>query len=336
MRFIDVFNGDADGLCALHQLRLADPVESELVTGLKREIDLLARVQADSQSIVTVLDVSLDRNRDALLRLLSQGAEVHYFDHHIAHFIPRHPRLQTWIDPSAQVCTSTLVDQYLGGRFRSWAIVAAFGDGLPGTAAKLADAAGFDTNQRSKLCALGEALNYNGYGETEADVMIHPRELFGVVHRYADPLALFASEPVIGALLDCMAADLDAARQLPPIHQDAYCSVHRLPKAAWSRRVIGTLANRLAQSDERRTCAVVMETDSGGLRVSLRVARAIAPEPGDDADQLCRRFGGAGRAGAAGIHELAADRLEEFVQSLCAAARRWVHGSEANIPPASR
>ena len=37
----DVFNGDADGLCALQQLRLARPRESRLVTGLKREIALL-------------------------------------------------------------------------------------------------------------------------------------------------------------------------------------------------------------------------------------------------------------------------------------------------------
>ena len=30
MRYHDVFNGDADGICALHPLRLADPVESTL------------------------------------------------------------------------------------------------------------------------------------------------------------------------------------------------------------------------------------------------------------------------------------------------------------------
>ena len=35
-RYVDVFNGDADGLCALQQLRLADPVDAELITGCKR------------------------------------------------------------------------------------------------------------------------------------------------------------------------------------------------------------------------------------------------------------------------------------------------------------
>ena len=35
---IDVCNGDADGLCAVLQWRLADPQPARLVTGLKRDI----------------------------------------------------------------------------------------------------------------------------------------------------------------------------------------------------------------------------------------------------------------------------------------------------------
>ncbi len=42
----DVFNGDADGLCALHQLRLAKPAAAELITGVKSDIALLHRVHA--------------------------------------------------------------------------------------------------------------------------------------------------------------------------------------------------------------------------------------------------------------------------------------------------
>ena len=34
MRHIDVFNGDADGICALTQIRNAHRVESTLVTGV--------------------------------------------------------------------------------------------------------------------------------------------------------------------------------------------------------------------------------------------------------------------------------------------------------------
>ena len=61
MPLIDVFNGDADGLCALHQLRLADPADSELVTGPKRDISLLKRVQARAGDRITVLDLTLAR-----------------------------------------------------------------------------------------------------------------------------------------------------------------------------------------------------------------------------------------------------------------------------------
>ncbi|HJV50176.1 MAG TPA: acetyltransferase, partial [Noviherbaspirillum sp.] len=38
MTCFDVFNGDADGMCALRQLRLSEPREAIRITGLKREI----------------------------------------------------------------------------------------------------------------------------------------------------------------------------------------------------------------------------------------------------------------------------------------------------------
>ena len=46
MTHYDVFNGDADGICALQQLRLAEPRDAVLVTGVKRDIALLDRVPA--------------------------------------------------------------------------------------------------------------------------------------------------------------------------------------------------------------------------------------------------------------------------------------------------
>lgn len=50
MRFIDVFNGDADGICSLVQLRLAEPRESELVTGIKRDINLLKKCRRQPET----------------------------------------------------------------------------------------------------------------------------------------------------------------------------------------------------------------------------------------------------------------------------------------------
>ena len=41
MSYIDIFNGDADGILALHQLRLTNPQKSRLITGVKRDTKLL-------------------------------------------------------------------------------------------------------------------------------------------------------------------------------------------------------------------------------------------------------------------------------------------------------
>jgi hypothetical protein len=322
MRYIDVFNGDADGICALHQLRLAEPADGELVTGLKRDVGLLARVRAGAGSLVTVLDLSLDRNRADLLRLLSGGASVWYFDHHVADPVPEHPRLQAWIDASPETCTGILVDRYLTGRYRPWAIVAAFGDGLAGTARRLAGAAGFDEDRQSTLCGLGEALNYNAYGETEADVLIAPRSLYRIVHRYADPFELWAREPVVPALVARLLGDLAAARRIDPLLAEPRCRVHRLPDADWSRRVIGAFANRLADENAGCTCVVFKDNPDATLRVSLRAPRGSVPGVGLDADGLCRRFGGFGRAGAAGVDGLPLAQMEEFMGTVRAAAAR--------------
>lgn len=134
----DVFNGDADGICALHQLRLAHPKEATLVTGVKREVELLQRIPCDEAVDLTVMDVSLDANQIALERILEAGGCATYFDHHSANKAFEHERLQLFIDQSPQVCTSILVDRHLHGQFRKWAVAAAFGDNLPKVASALA------------------------------------------------------------------------------------------------------------------------------------------------------------------------------------------------------
>ena len=82
VEYIDIFNGDADGICALLQWRLAHPQTSRLITGVKRDIQLLQRAQARAGDQITVLDISLDSNRQALDHLLAQQAQIFYVDHH--------------------------------------------------------------------------------------------------------------------------------------------------------------------------------------------------------------------------------------------------------------
>ena len=72
----DVFNGDADGICALIQLRHADPrPDATLVTGVKRDIQLLERVPSEGVGRVAALDISFDKNRDQVIRLLGCGSQ---------------------------------------------------------------------------------------------------------------------------------------------------------------------------------------------------------------------------------------------------------------------
>jgi hypothetical protein len=305
----DVFNGDADGICALHQLRLAEPRDATLVTGLKHDIALLDRVSAHAGDRVTVLDLSLDRNRAGLLRLLAGGATVRYFDHHYAGDIPAHPGLEATIDPAGLACTSELVDRYLRGRHRVWAVVAAFGDNFHDVAVRLAAGLGLDADRLERLRELGEAVNYNAYGATEADVLIAPLELYRKVSRYADPFALLDSEPVVASLARERHADLDRAAALGAVRDTPHAQLHVLPDEPWSRRVIGAFANRRALDEPHRAHAVLAPLPGGGYAVSVRTPRARAIP----AVEFCRRFpGGGGRATAAGIERLDAAQLEEF------------------------
>jgi len=316
MRY-DVFNGDADGLCALQQLRLAEPLEAQLVSGPKRDIALLARVDAAQAERVTVLDVSLDRNRAALEPLLARGVPVLWFDHHHAGEIPTHPQLEAHIDTSPAVCTSILVDRHLGGRYRAWAVAAAFGDGLGEVAHALAATLALGANEVERLRELGEALNYNGYGETEADLTIHPAALHALMRGEADPLRFAAGAPIVRRLADAMRTDLAAAQALAPTRADSRCAVYLLPDAASSRRVSGTFAHALAAAAPQRAHAVLTPSAAGGYTVSVRAPRARPI----GADAFCRQFGGGGRAGAAGIDALPAAALDDFYARFAAA--RW-------------
>lgn len=308
----DVFNGDADGLCALQQLRLATPLDAQLVTGAKRDIALLERpelARASDGDRLTVLDISLDRNRAALERLLARGVQVAWFDHHFAGDVPVHPALHAKIDTAADVCTSILVDRHLGGRFRPWAVAAAFGDGLADAALALARTLALNDADVARLRALGEALNYNGYGESEADLTIHPAALYQQMRGAHDPLRFAAEAPIVLRLIDAMRSDLDNARALTPRHEDAGSVAYLLPDAAWSRRVSGTFAHRLAAESPQRAHAVLTPDRRGGYTVSVRAPRARPL----GADSLCREFGGGGRSGAAGIDHLPAGALADFI-----------------------
>lgn len=309
MSHFDVFNGDADGLCALHQLRLAQPHSAQLVTGVKRDNALLKRVPARPGDSVTVLDIAMATNREALVALLEQGVSVEYFDHHQAGEPPlSHPGLRASIDLAPDVCTSVLVDRHLNGAHRPWAVVGAFGDALPATARALAATLGLDEGTIDRLARLGECLNYNSYGDTAADQMYRPEELYGLMRPYAEPLGFLAAEPVYGRLDAQYREDLERVMATPALGRDGAAEIYLLPDAPWARRIVGSFANRLKLASPTHAHAILVPNQRGKLTVSLRVPAGAAMS----ADAFARRHGGNGRTTAAGVTNLEPAAITAF------------------------
>ena len=313
MKTYDVFNGDADGICALIQLRLAEPVDSALITGVKRDIALAKRVpMAALRAQVNILDVSLEKNREAVDGLLAAGCSVFYVDHHFpGDTLPDHPNFTALIDTQPTTCTSLLVDRHLEGRFHNWAIAAAFGDNLNAVGEELAVNAGLSREQTEALKTLGVCINYNGYGATVEDLHFHPADLYRAFVKFEDPLHLIASEPaawqqLLAGYVDDMAKGLAA----PVLNETATSMVVKLPDEAWARRVSGVLGNELANRNPNKACAIVTENADSGYLVSIRAP--LNNRTG--ADEVARQFPtGGGRKAAAGINDLSAARLDAFV-----------------------
>lgn len=306
----DVFNGDADGICALHQLRLAEPRAAELVTGVKREIALLKRVTAGAGDRVTALDISLKTNLDAVTRLLQDGAVIEYFDHHQADGMPTHANLHAHIDTSAEVCTSLLVNRHLGSKHLAWAVTAAFGDNLAQSAREAAQPLGLSAAALDLLRELGECINYNAYGETTDDLFFHPAELYRLIHDYADPIVFANESTAFQTLRNGYREDMAQAAAQQPAQASASSAVYVLPGEAWARRVSGVFGNALA-SDHRARAHAVLTRKQDGYLVSVRAP--LANKQG--ADTLCSQFEtGGGRKGAAGINHLPESELPRFLK----------------------
>lgn len=312
MSLIDVFNGDADGICALHQIRLVVPAESTLITGVKRNITLLEGLEVKAGDQLTVLDISLDKNRDDLVRILDAGASVRYFDHHFAGEIPAHPCLRSYIDTDANTCSGLLVNAYLGGRYLPWAVTAAFGDNLFIAAEQAAEPLSLNREQLDQLKLLGTVINYNGYGASLEDLIFDPRQLYLLIAPYDDPFVFINEAVAYTSLLQAYQSDMQQALSLKSYYQDETHALYVLPEAKWARRVSGVFANDMAQNYPNRAHALLTEKKDGAYLISVRAP--LNNKTG--ADELCRQFDtGGGRKAAAGINHLPADDFDQFEEA---------------------
>ena len=306
-----MFNGDADGIIALLQLRLAEPRVSKLITGVKRDIQLLQQVPANLATSVTVLDISMEKNLAALAGLLAQNIDVFYVDHHRTGLIPNSEYLTEIIDTDANTCTSLLVNQHLAGQYALWAIVAAFGDNMLKAAEQLSQQAGLSDQEQAQLKALGIYINYNGYGRTVDDLHVAPDVLFTTLLNYPDPFTLINEANSIFTLLEqAYLSDMTQAKQANILHDDETLQVIELEDAPWSRRVSGVYGNELANQNPDKAHAVFTLNLDNTYTVSLRAP--INNKLG--AGELCAQFEtGGGRAAAAGVNQLPKEKLGNFI-----------------------
>jgi hypothetical protein len=302
MTYTDVFNGDADGICTLVQLRLAEPRDSQLVTGVKRDINLLKQVDAVSGDKVTVLDISMQKNHDDLTRLLANGASVFYADHHKPGDIPQHSNLEAYINMSPTMCSALIVDAYLAGQFHLWAITAAYGDNLTEVADELAREYGLNSEQSSLLQELGLYLNYNGYGASLDDLFYHPAELFKECVQFASPFDFIEhNASVFNTLKQGYQQDMALARNEKLFHQTDRLGALILPNKPWARRVSGVYSNQLSNDYPQRAHLLLTEKANGEYLVSIRAPQTLL----EGADEIASQFQtGGGRKGAAGINAL--------------------------------
>lgn len=310
---IDVFNGDADGICALIQYRLANPAKSELVTGVKRDINLLEKVFAKPDEQITVFNISMAENSTALQRLLSVGASVFYVDHHISDDIPEHPNLKTIIGTFPRICTSLLVDEYLQGKHREWAVVAAFSDSMTSSAEEAARTL-LSEDKINQLKRLGISINYNGYGGSLEDLYFKPDQLYWEMSTYESPFG-FINDPQ-SAYQKLQAGydnNIAETQNLKPEVEKHGSAVYQLPNELWARRVSCVFGNQLANQYPDRAHAFLSHHPESGFVVSVRAPLNNL----DGAGELCSKFEtGGGRKGAAGINQLPEEELNTLYNTL--------------------
>ncbi len=307
---IDIFNGDADGICALHQCRLQTrQAESRLITGVKRDIRLLKQIEDVKECTIDVFDVSLDSNRTFLEKIL-QNNSVCYYDHHFAGQIPDTQQLKVHIDPSADTCTSLIVNAVIEEAYPLWAICGAFGDNLHQAALILAQKQNLSTEKTEQLHEIGELFNYNGYGTSLTDLLFHPVDLYKAIQPYSNPCAFFNDTQIIADLRSAYNNDLANAMEQKELPGNGRNVVFILPDQPWARRISGVFSNFHARKSPDAAHATLTENEDGTFTVSVRA-------PMNDkrnADKLCKLFPtGGGRAAAAGVNKLPAAMLDNFL-----------------------
>ena len=305
----DVFNGDTDGIFAWHQLRLSHPRDAILVTGVKRDVGLVSRVDAGEGDMVTIMDVSHAKNRKDVRRLLDSGAIVEYFDHHNAGEMIDHPNMTYHINTEPNVSTGLIVNSYVGGKNRLWSIATAFGDNHMDLAMNMAKSENLSEEQITVLKQIGLVVNYNSYGQTVEDLFYSPEEIAEAVKACGSDIFRFTEQSdIFPTLLENFSADMSSAVCQEPYSIGESTMIYTLPNEAWTHRIMGSFSNHLVSTNKDLACAIAVLNSDGTYRISVRSSLNNPHGAGD----LCKKFGGGGREKAGGVNNLDESELDNF------------------------
>ena len=279
------YNGDADGICSMVQWGLVHGIDGHRITGVKRDIELLERVHPTKGDEIIVMDISLARNHSRAQELSKNGFAITWFDHHLAG--DPIEGIKSFIDTSSDVCTARIVERELAIK-SDWAQVALHGDGLSIHSSK------------PEFKELGELLNYNGYGADLSDLHFHPDELLLLCLQAKSPQN-FMDTQAFRILKNGFESDLSNAKNIEL--SDGY---YLLPNEPWARRVVGVMAHRINESSDGPHVIAIDKGDT--LQISIRGKQGIG--------ELCKIFGGGGRATAGGIDALPKDEITALMKEV--------------------
>lgn len=305
----DIFNGDADGIVSLHQYRMHFPVKrTQLVTGVKRDVELLRHMRYVKHSRLTVFDISHKTNESYVERILSNNNRIVWFDHHDAGLYHPSNMFRLTFDTSPVVCTNMLVDNYVDGLYRPWTIVGAYGDNLHEQAEELNP--GFSSKALHQLKEIGETLNYNGYGNVESDLTVHPKDVYLDLSKYDSPFDYRRKSEVYDLIHHQKCADSHELNNSEVLHESTTGKVVLLPPTPASVRYSGIYSNQLTTDNPSQAFLILTQIDDDNYRVSIRAPKT---KP-HGASTLAGNFDtGGGREKAAGINKLPKSELKLLI-----------------------
>jgi len=305
----DIFNGDADGIVSLHQYRMHFPVsKSQLITGVKRDVELLRHMRYAKHSNITVFDISHKTNEKHVENLLSNNNRIVWFDHHDTGMVYPNNTFRLMFDTSPSVCTSMLVDDYVDGLYRPWSVVGAYGDNLREQAEELNP--GFSAKKMSDLKEIGETLNYNGYGMVESDLTVHPKDVYTDLSKYDSPFDYRRKSDIYDKIHHQKCMDSHELNSSEIMHESWTGKVVLLPDTPASVRYSGIYSNQLTTDNTNQAFLILTKVDQDHYRVSIRAPK----DRPTGACALADNFDtGGGREKAAGINMLPVKQLNKLI-----------------------